>query len=119
MQTIIEYILIFLLLKFHCHPEMSNNQESKKPVELHSDDEEYLPSPPALRPIELSLEHRQILYLQKVMGNIESILTEAQRKKYCVIFGERVLGEFNSLEEAKQAQNDQWKNVCTALYAPK
>jgi hypothetical protein len=103
---------------------MSNNtieekQGNNNPMELHSDDEDYLPPIPKFRRITLSLEDRERLYMQHMSETIDSVLTESQRKKYCVIFGEScVLGEFDSREEAVKAQNDVWKNLLTILYVP-
>jgi len=91
----------------------------KKHVELHSDDDDVIPPPPELKRIGLSLQHRQMLYLQELNSNIERVLTKEQQAKYCLIFGNHVVGTYDTEEAAKTAQDNDFRNLSTVMYIPK
>lgn len=56
-------------------------------------------------------------YMKDLAKSIRAVLTENQRRKYCVIFGPRVLGEFDSLEEAIKCKKSH-SCLVTMLYMP-
>jgi hypothetical protein len=53
-----------------------------------------------------------------MIQNIESVLTDKQRLKYCIMAEGRVLGEFVTLEKAQKAQQIVWPHMATFLYHP-
>ena len=68
---------------------------------------------------EESLNVVYMKYMDFMMNNIFSILTPQQRTQYCLIFGQRVLASFDTLEEAHQAQRTTFSFLVTMLYVPK
>jgi len=57
-------------------------------------------------------------YLEALASNLKHILTEQQRNKFCLIFGTRVIGVYNSREEAMHAQDTTYSCLLTSLYIP-
>jgi len=88
-----------------------------KHVEIHSDDDE-IPPPPKLTRIGLSFEDRQLLYLKDLMNNIAFRLTKDQQDKYCLLFGNHVVGTYDTEQAAKTAQEKEFANLMTVMYVP-
>lgn len=53
-----------------------------------------------------------------LIQNIENVLTEKQRLKYCILMEGRVVGEFLTLKKAQRAKQIVWPNTATFLYVP-
>lgn len=61
---------------------------------------------------------KQAMHTKLLVDNISSLLTPSQLTKFCVLFGTKVLADFNTLSEAKAYQKDQVPFMCTHLYIP-
>lgn len=56
---------------------------------------------------------------REIMESIaRGILTDAQKSKYCLIFGQRVIGEYDTVEEAIHAQTTEYALMITILITP-
>lgn len=65
------------------------------------------------------LQLRQEEYLADLMENIDQVLTMDQREnKYCLIFGDQVIGEYTTAEAAAAAQATEFKNIMSVLWVP-
>jgi hypothetical protein len=60
----------------------------------------------------------QELYLEALSERIGHILTDKQKNRYCLIFGYRVVGEYDTLLEATSAQVKDFSFALTVLYVP-
>jgi hypothetical protein len=60
----------------------------------------------------------QEAYMNALVENIGDILTEEQKSKYCLIFGDRVVGQYDTLESALQAQHRDFAFIMTVMYYP-
>lgn len=56
--------------------------------------------------------------VNELIQNIENVLTEKQRLKYCILVDGCVVGEFLTLKHAQRAKRIVWPNTATFLYIP-
>jgi hypothetical protein len=59
-----------------------------------------------------------MLLNRTILQRLDQLLTPKQRSRYCLLFGARVLAEFDSLQEAQKAKIEDFKFVSTTLYIP-
>lgn len=77
-----------------------------------------IPPPPPLTRTGPTLEERQAAYLKELVCDVNSLLTEEQQKKYCLLFGKHVVGSYDTEVEATLAQDQEFPNLATVLYCP-
>lgn len=57
-------------------------------------------------------------YMDRISTTIFSVLTPEQQNKCCVIFGDRVLKTFDTLEDCIRSQETDFPFLLTMLYIP-
>lgn len=63
-------------------------------------------------------ESEYLDWLNTSIVHDHKILTPEQRKKYCLIFGERVLQHYDTLRAALDDQHNRFSSLLTVLYVP-
>ncbi len=58
----------------------------------------------------------QLLYLQKLRSNIESIIPLDKRHRYCLLFGKQLISDFATWQEAKAESSK--LPIQVAIYKP-
>lgn len=61
---------------------------------------------------------RTMAYMHNVSSCISEIIPVGKTHKYCVVFGDEVIGTYDTLEEALDAQKSTWRFLNTLLYIP-
>ena len=80
-----------------------DNETSAEPGEIFQENE---------------LERRVQTHLRSVAQNMQTILTAEQRKKYCLLLGAKVVGEFENQEEMEREYARIGQHLLLTRYFP-
>lgn len=99
-------------------PELIGSQESRQTSDDSERCDSPIPGPPPLVRWERSMQERQLDYLHTLDKVLEDTMTVEQRSKFCLIFGHRIIAEFDTVEQATTAQNTEFDHLSTVLVLP-
>ena len=60
----------------------------------------------------------QVELMKKYLEHIHTIVPESQRQKYHLILGTQIIGTYDTFQEMKNAENDEFSFVSCINYIP-